>query len=165
MDLGSKMTPISDDERIIIYRMDLSDPLPELALTRGTFVLVAGFAGILSHFPVWMKNEGFTEALKISLKILSRRRIFFGVVQEEKVVQSGWANLGFCRHYAVERDSVVLGTLWTAPEYRGQGLAPAAMRRVIAYLFQRGYRRFYVDTIIANKASQRMIAKTGFKPI
>ena len=150
------------DNKMLIFRMDLSAPPAEAPLRAGTFVIVSGAPGILANFLTWVENWGLTETLKVSLKILTGKRIFFGVLLGKKIVQSGWANLGFCRHYAVERDAVVLGPLWTAPDHRGQGLASAAMRQSMTFLYQRGRRRFYVDTTSGNRASQRMIEKAGF---
>jgi RimJ/RimL family protein N-acetyltransferase len=147
---------------MLIYRLDLTAPLSETPLSKGAFVQVEGVTGVRNNLPIWVKNWGWAEALKTSLKIISRKRIFFGIVSDTVVVQRGWANLGFCRYYSVERDSVVLGSLYTAPDHRAQGLASAAMRRSINELFRRGHRRFYVDTSQANIASQRMIQKTGF---
>jgi len=109
-----------------------------------------------------VQSWGWFQALKAALKIWSGRRIFFWNSSGSKVVQSGWANIGFCRHYDVEPNSVVLGTLWTEPEFRGRGLASSAIIRTIAFLHRRGYKRFYIDTSEENIASQRMIAKAGF---
>jgi len=149
----------------LIYRLDRTAPLYEPPLSKGSFVFVAGIAGLWANLPLWIKNWGWAEALKTALKVLSKRRIFFGILMGAEVVQRGWANLGFCRYYLVERDSVVLGSLYTAPDHRAQGLASAAMRLTIDALYRKGYRRFYVDTSRANVASQRMIQKSGFSPL
>src|SRR5690349_1817990 len=122
-------------EEMLVYQIMLSAAPTHPPLSKGHLSFVAGVPGILSNFSIWVASWGFREALKTTLKVLSRRRIFFGVVLDQRVVSSGWANLGFCHFYPVERDSVVLGTLWTAPELRGQGLASTAIRQVMGLLY------------------------------
>ena len=52
--------------------------------------------------------------------------------------------------------------LYVKPEFRGRGVGSNAMRQMIAWLSRHHVRRFYVDTTVGNKASQRMIQKAGF---
>ena len=116
----------------------------------------------VANFPIWVKSWGWREALKTVLKILTGKRFLFGVIRGKRVVQRGWLNVGFCEFYPVERDAIVVGSLETEPLHRGQGLASSTIYQGLVFLSQRGYRRFYVDTSLANLASQRMIAKAGF---
>ncbi len=50
-----------------------------------------------------------------------------------------------------------------AEEVRGRGLATEALRHVVAYAFARGARRVLADTTPDNGASQRVLAKAGFR--
>jgi RimJ/RimL family protein N-acetyltransferase len=152
---------------MIIYRLDLTDPPTEKPQVKGSrCVVVTGLSGALRHFPLWVKNWGWKQAVEAFLKVLTGRRlVYFSVVGEKKLVQSGWANLGFCRYYPVERDAVVLGTLYTTPEFRGQGFSTRAKSYVISYLYKKGYRRFYADTSPANLAAQKTSEKLGFQRI
>lgn len=152
--------PVSD--RMMIYRMDLSVPPAEGPFPEGVFIMAAGVRDIPACFPAWTRSSGVLEAVKTSLKVLIGKRIFFGVLRGQQIAQSGWANLGFCQYYPVEPDAAVLGTLWTSPEFRGRGLAPAALRSIMTFLHQKGCRRFYIDVGASNLPSRRMIEKTGF---
>lgn len=160
--LSTPLKPLSPEQERLIYRMDVSEPLTPEVLPEGAFIVAAKLQSVATHFPIWLKTWGWKVALKTSVKVLSGKRILFGVIREKRVVQFGWLQMGTCHFYPVERDAVVVETLWTDPRYRGQGLASATIRQGLVYLSQRGYRRFYVDTILANIASQRMIAKAGF---
>ncbi|OGR89029.1 MAG: hypothetical protein A2992_04345 [Elusimicrobia bacterium RIFCSPLOWO2_01_FULL_59_12] len=160
--LSTPLRPASPEQERLIYRMDVPGPLTPKVLPEGAFIVAAKLRSIAAHFLIWVKTWGWKEALKTSLKVLSGSRILFGVIRGKRVVQFGWLNLGKCRTYPVERDAIVVETLWTDPQHRGQGLASATIHHGLVFLSQRGYRRFYVDTILANRASQRMIEKAGF---
>ncbi len=161
--LATPLKPLQPEEERLIYRLDVSGPLPQQDLPEGAFIVAANVKSVFSHLFVWKKTWGWKEAVKTSLKVLSGKRILFGVIRENRVVQFGWLNVGGkCRFYPVEHDAVIVETLWTDPQHRGQGLASATIRHGLVFLSHRGYRRFYVDTIQANLASQRMIAKAGF---
>ena len=152
---------------MLIYRLDLSQPPDIKPLPKASrFHIVADTRGIFVHFLTWVRNWGWGPAIKAAFKIWSRRRIlFYTIVPGGAIAQSGWANLGFCHYYPIESDAVVLGTLFTLPSFRRQGFSTGAKSRVMAYLYARGYRRFYSDTTPANVASQRTSEKLGFKRV
>ena|SRR5258708_35167912 len=151
---------------MIVYRLDLETPSTPKPVPEGACIIVSGIGGVLKNFAIWVRNWGWKEAIKAALKVLSRRRVLFHcVVNGKTVVQSGWANFGFCRYYPVEKNAVVLGTLYTRPEYRSRGYATAAKGQVIKYLYHRGFTRFYADTTPANLPAQRTIEKLGFQRI
>jgi RimJ/RimL family protein N-acetyltransferase len=147
---------------LYIYRWDLSEAPAQAPLAEGSFYWVAGAAEIPHILPVWTRSWGIKAAMKAVLKVMSGRRMAFGVVIDGRVAQSGWANIGFCRFYDVELDAAVLGTLFTEPPFRGRGIGPAAIRLTLAELFHRGFRRIYIDVEPHNTASRRMIEKSGF---
>lgn len=153
---------ISNGDTRLIYQMKVSAPLRTPAPSVGLFFIATRYQDILTYFWTWKKNWGWRETLRISLKILSGRRKLFGIKHHETIIQSGWANLGFCRYYPVESSDVVLGTLWTHPEFRCRGLASTSIQLSMSFLYQHGYRSFYIDTTHLNIASQRMIQKAGF---
>lgn len=150
------------NSNILIYLKDVIK-FPTLEhLSNSEFFFITRRTGMAKYFWSWVKNFGLLRAIKIFLKILSGRRIFFGLRSGQLIVQYGWANIGFCRHYQVEPKSIVLGYLWTTEAQRGKGLAPAAISNVIHHLFNDGFTRFYIDTTIDNRSSQRMIEKSAF---
>jgi RimJ/RimL family protein N-acetyltransferase len=152
---------------VIIYRLDLTKQPVEQPRIEGTrCVVVSDAAGVTKYFPLWLKNWGWKASLAAALKVLSGKRIaYFSVAEGSKVVQSGWANIGFCRFYPVEKNAVVFGTLYTVPEYRNKGLSTRAKSHMIAYLYTRGYRRFYADTTPANVPAQKTSEKLGFQRV
>src|SRR5436309_1900725 len=101
-----------DTSEIIIYRLDLSAVPIKRPLAEGQCLIASHFKDIKNHFSLWTKNWGLRHAMKTAFKVLSGRRVFFySVLPDGKAIQSGWANIGFCRYYPVERDAIVLGTL------------------------------------------------------
>src|SRR5262245_12306415 len=131
---------------MLIYRLDLFTPLDTVPLPLGRFIMAERIGDVFRQLSLWFRNWGCLETFRTALKVFSGKRIFFGVLIEGQIAQSAWANLGFCRHYPVENDSVVLGSVWTSPDFRGKGLATEALRHMIALLSKRGRSRFYVDT-------------------
>jgi GNAT superfamily N-acetyltransferase len=160
--LGDSLIPQKPDQQRLIYRMDLAGPLASRVVPEGAFVVSARLQNIMANFPMWTRTWGWKGAIKTALKILSLKRILFGVIRDRRVVQFGWVHVGECRFYPVEQDAVVLETLWTDPLHRRQGFASATIYQTIVFLSKKGFRRFYIDTILSNVASQRMIEKAGF---
>jgi RimJ/RimL family protein N-acetyltransferase len=145
-----------------IYRKLMVREQSNMPLAGGSFVMAARWSDLSRVFPLWRRKAGLYAALKWTLKILSGTRVFFGVVAGENLATYGWAHLGWCRHYSIEPDAVVLGRTLTSEAYRGKGLASGALVRIMNVLFRQGYRLFYIDTKTHNLPAQRMIAKAGF---
>ena len=51
---------------------------------------------------------------------------------------------------------------WTAPNFRGRGLAARATVALTEFLFGIGYRRISADTLTENVGSQKTLLKAGF---
>ncbi|PWY54087.1 hypothetical protein DGG96_18775 [Legionella qingyii] len=153
---------LNSTDTMLIYRLDLTEMPSDISIHQGDFFFISGVSEIFNHFMTLLLNLNFFEVLKTCLKILSGRRILFGVKLGKTIIQSGWANIGFCKYYAIELNSIALGTLWTSPANRGQGLAPAALKHTIFLLYKKGFKRFYIDTTVSNQNAQRMIQKVGF---
>jgi len=153
----------------IIFRKCLTEsqdgPIPELRDFPPLglrFFMASNWKDVLAHSLSFVRTLGWIEGIRCSLKVLSGRRIFFGLSRKGKIIQSGWANLGFCYHYPVEADAVVLGPLWTHPAIRGKSLGSSSIVAAMRELTRRGYKTYYIDTQSHNEASLRMIAKAGF---
>jgi len=146
----------------MIWRRELFREMPQTRLTEGSLVVASRLSDLPRVFSLWRTLGPWWKTIRAALKLATGKRVFFGIESGNRLIQSGWAHLGFCRHYSVESDSVVLERVWTHPDHRAKGLASTAMIRVMNGLFRRGYRRFYVDTTPRNIAAQKMIAKAGF---
>ena len=114
----------------------------------------------LTRYLVSLIGVGGT--LKTILKLVTRRRQFYGVIDAGRLVHTGWIALGFCRHYHVETTSAVMGPIWSDPGCRGKGYATGALIRAINQLIGSGIHRFYIDTSEDNVACRRVIEKAGF---
>lgn len=150
---------------MLIYRLEGPEaphPPPEGAVR---FDIALGPVDASRRLRLWTAAWGWAGALKALAKSCTGRRLPFGMVADGRLVASGWANIGFCRHYRVEPDAVVLGTAYTDPAFRGKGLLPEALLRAIAVLRRRGHTRFYIDTTPENHAARRMIEKAGFREL
>jgi [ribosomal protein S5]-alanine N-acetyltransferase len=91
------------------------------------------------------------------------------------------AQLNPCTHYAIEVDGIAVGGIgvviqkgsyaktgefgyWLGEPYWGQGIATAAARGVVAYLFQAlELERLESGVFIWNTASMRVLEKVGFE--
>lgn len=102
--------------------------------------------------------------LRLTLKLTTSSRHFYTVVKDGRIVHTGWVTLGWCRHYWIEEDAVVIGPIWTAQEVRGQRIGSYALQWALNRLEELGRRRFYIDTSKANIPCQKLIAHCSFGP-
>lgn len=111
-------------------------------------------------------HTGWSGYLKLLIRSLSKRRIFYFLQQQQHITACGTIAIGFCNHYHVSPDSAVIGSIWTDPQCRGQGLATQGLQAAINYMIGRGTSAFYIDTQENNSAMLKAIDKTGFgKPV
>jgi ribosomal-protein-alanine N-acetyltransferase len=59
-------------------------------------------------------------------------------------------------------DRVGIVGYWLAPEYWGNGFATAAVRLIVQYAFDHGFRRLQASVFAPNAASARVLTKCGF---
>ena len=52
---------------------------------------------------------------------------------------------------------------WVRRDERGRGIAPAALRLISTWGFDRGYRRLQLHADVENEASQRVAEKAGYR--
>jgi GNAT superfamily N-acetyltransferase len=98
-------------------------------------------------------------------RIFSNRDYAAGLIfQEKKVVHITLVFPSYFRFPFMSRSDLQFGALWTAPEHRGQGLAGAAIAR-LSRLLSSPERKFWYLTHEANKASQQVAQRAGFRLI
>lgn len=102
-----------------------------------------------------------TLALSI-LKVLSKRRVFYFISVQSRIIHHGWVSFGFCRYYCVEVGDSVIGPIWTHPEERGRGLATQGLKSIMDTLWEKGRYVFYIDTSEDNVACLKSIEHCGF---
>ena len=137
-------------------------PVPCNLLVGETFCWVNGVRAIMQFRHVLWGNWGGLGGIKNLLKILSGRRMFYGVIAGGDLIHTGWVTLSHCRFYWVEDGAAVLGPVWTDSEWRGRGIACRALQTAINTLVHRGVTCFYIDTSGQNAAMQNVINKCGF---
>jgi hypothetical protein len=121
--------------------------------------------GVMEYVPLLAeirRTAGLIEALKGLVRSITPRRMFYCVLDEGRIVHSGWVTSSMCRHYYVERNAVVIGPIWSAQDIRGRGIATYATRLAINELVERGHRILYIDTSSDNYSCLRVIDKCGF---
>ena len=69
------------------------------------------------------------------------------------------------RKIRIESDSAYVYAVYTVPEYRGLGIAPKAMEKILSYLHERGNKKAYVLIRPNNFPALRYAHKVGFKKI
>ncbi len=148
----------------LVYRLELTAPLPAGPLPEGEFRLLDGPGGLWSCRGALLRRWGAPAFAKALAKAASGRRLVYLVLVEGAATATGWCSLGFCRHYKVEPEAVVVGPIWTDPDLRGRGLATGALMAAMEELRRRGRTLFYIDTSGENLPSQRVIEKCGFGP-
>ena len=108
------------------------------------------------------RRLGYFETGKVFLRSFYANRLSFYHEEEGGAVCSGTIAIGFCRHYEVTKDAVVLGSIGTESTHRGRGLATATIKQAMNLMISRGYKSFYIDTLSTNIAMLRSIDKLGF---
>lgn len=85
----------------------------------------------------------------------------FVVYDGNRVIHRSGIFPGYFRFPFMSKDDLQIGDTWTAPEYRGQGLASSAIR-TITNAYRKAGRSFWYVVDQDNLASIRVIEKTGF---
>lgn len=126
--------------------------------------IVAGLVELIRYWPMLRRWSTFSNRIKLVLKIIARRDVFFGVRSSGKPVSTGVLALGYCRYYPVEPEAIVIVTITTDSERRREGLATRSIKSAINAMIERGHTIFYIDTGRGNIPMQRAIEKLGFGP-
>ena len=106
---------------------------------------------------------GPTATLKMLMKIGTRSRFYYTVVQGQRILSDGWILAGRCSSYPIGARDFVIGPIYTVPEARGRGLAHSGIVRGINFCLRRGGEWVYIDTTEDNTGSRRAIEKSGME--
>ena len=82
-----------------------------------------------------------------------------GRVLHQSCVFPRWSRFPFMKPFDLQ-----IGDTWTDPEYRGKGIAAAAIRRIVDEMARPG-RSFWYVCEESNDASIRVIEKAGFERV
>lgn len=75
--------------------------------------------------------------------------------------------------WAIRQEGIIIGMIgyrtgnhdigyWLGAEYRGRGLVPEAVNRVLDWVFASGVREVFWETTVGNTSSMAVARKTGF---
>lgn len=87
-----------------------------------------------------------------------RPDFYFAITRRDRVVGAISGEPG----EDVFRECVEIG-YWIGEEWRGRGVVPAAVERIVGILFRRGFRKCWADVFAENAASARVLEKCGFQ--
>ena len=107
---------------------------------------------------------GLLGAARWAVKLATPRREFCCLLKGPEIVAFLAISIGFCRFYEVDESDIVLGSVWTSPQERGQGLATGITASSMNHMFARGCATFRIDTAEDNLPMQSVIQKCGFGP-
>jgi hypothetical protein len=148
--------------RQLVYRQERYEPFIVPDIPEISFLFCDSLSGGLRIAGALHRQFGMAGVLKALAKLLSGRRKFYCLLKEGKIVSHGWANISFCRHYKVQPNDVVIGPVWTEPEFRNMGFSSYALKKVMNEMMAAGSKTFFVDTAEDNIPMQKVIVGCGF---
>ena len=154
---------IAGDDRIMkcyVFKLGKNQAYPNVDTS--DFHMLDTFSETLKHLPVLMGHFKTIDLAKLLIRSMLSNRYFYYVKKEGRIVSRGQLSKGFCHYYTVENDDVVIGSIWTDPECRGQGLASISMQAAINAMVTKGSSTFYIDTQETNAGMLKSIANIGF---
>jgi RimJ/RimL family protein N-acetyltransferase len=100
-----------------------------------------------------------------SLHIFTNRDYsLFLIYDNELIIHRSVITPRYFRFPFMGQDDLQIGDTWTAPEYRGKGLATFAIQRILEFHKKLG-RKFWYVVEESNSPSIRVVEKAGFKRI
>ena len=148
----------------LVFKKTLVEPLPVASRGDAGFVLATNPFALCGHMGALSRCVGALGMLKTLVKLVSRKRSFFLVVSEGKVLHHGWVSVGFCRYYPVGERDCVIGPLWSDKAIRGQGIGTWALGSAMNGLLGEGFSSFWIDTSEDNIPCLRVIDHCEYGP-
>ncbi len=151
-------------EQLIFWVRDLTGPLPGPGEVPG----MEFRPGTAEDAPALAIAMGPADGHLAAARMLTNRQVFVGL-EGGRAVTYCW--LSFQAEAIGEIEGVIRPApdeayIWdcqTIPERRGQGLYPVLLASIAHHLRDRGKRRIWSATTLANRSSQRGFEKAGFQ--
>ena len=145
-----------------VYRMIRKQQF-ETEMPRGfKFFYLNSPSDALPHKSACIAAWGLPAYLKILAKLASKSRSLYIVLHDESLASFGWCNLGFCKHYRLEPDALMIGPIETFSQFQSRGLGSIAMMQAINLNLHKSISIFYIDTQRTNIPAQKAFLKCGF---
>ena len=148
-----------------IYRQERHDPFAVERPAGVEFHLISGPLKAFGHLRKIKRIFGLFGLIKACLKVATPSREFYCLTVGEDVVNYGWLTFSRCRQYHIEPGDIVIGPVWTNPDYRGKGMATIGLNSAANAMIERKHYVFFIDAAEDNLAMQKVIAKCGFGPV
>lgn len=116
------------------------------------------------------KFNGWEISENEALKRFQKRYILFAAVKNNILVSQNWSEpnkadvWGLKLRIDLPKSTIYTSRLYTIPEYRGKGLAKITKLYMLKTLKEYGYKKAFIIISEANKVSQAVNKKFGFKP-
>jgi ribosomal protein S18 acetylase RimI-like enzyme len=156
------MSPLSGPGRHLVFRRELTGPLPIRALAHGRFLACTTPLDAVRIFPALVRHDGLSRSLNLLARLATWRRSYVCVLGQDGIIACAHVTEGLCRYYPIGPQSAVLGAVWTDPGQRGRGLSEALLGRALNLLVARGIGAAYIDTAQDNGAMLAVIHRLGF---
>jgi RimJ/RimL family protein N-acetyltransferase len=143
-----------------VFRLMKKNVYPNLDMS--DFVMLDSFSKTLKHLPVLATHLDRGKIILQLIRSLFSNRYFYYLSKQGKITTCGQLSTGFCHYYSVNISDVVIGSIWTDPEHRGEGLASKGMQAAINYMIADNWSVFYIDTQETNNRMLKVIENNGF---
>lgn len=146
----------------LVFRQTRTCPYEPAIMSDSLLIRRVGPWSYRKYFKEFATLFGVGGALKVWLKLFTRRRRLFCANYNGALSHYTWTTLGRSRYYWIENDAVVIGPIWTASDVRGRNVAVEVLKTAVNSLIAQGQTVFYIDTSPTNDACLRVISKCGF---
>ena len=75
--------------------------------------MVARLVELIRQWPLLWRSSTILERTKLALKIVAGRSVFFGIRSPKILVSTGVLAIGYCTHYKVEPEAIVIESIHT----------------------------------------------------
>jgi predicted GNAT family N-acyltransferase len=147
--------------REYVFKLEQKHAYPNIDISE--FVMIDSFSKTFQHIAIMTAHLGVIKTLAQLIKSLFPSRNFYFLKQDGVIINCGQLTTGFCRYYDVKSTDVVIGSLWTDPKCRGQGLAARGMQAAINCMIANGCSNFFINTQENNLGMLKAIEKIGFQ--
>lgn len=98
-------------------------------------------------------------------KYIKDNKTYLLVVEKKhEIIATGYAQIRISKESLQHDQHSYLGFMFTAPEYRGQGINKDIIDMLVSWSKKQGVSDFYLDVYAQNTAAIRAYEKCGFKP-
>ena len=125
--------------------------------------VIYSIGDLLANIGLLRQVMSLKEVMKAFVKVLTNKRAFVLITENNKI--SAWLviTFGYCGHYPIAPPDAVIGPVNTEEHAQGKGLGTLLMQASLCFCFeQKNNQAVFIDTAEDNWAMQRVIQKCNF---